>query len=53
MAEKLAVDEQMIHFKGRYRFKHYLLAKPKKWGYKILIFTGTVGPTQNFEIGID
>ncbi|XP_024153448.1 piggyBac transposable element-derived protein 2 isoform X2 [Oryzias melastigma] len=50
MGEKLAVDEQMVPFKGRNRLKQYLPAKPKKWGYKILVLAGSDGVPHNFEI---
>ncbi|KAA8577585.1 hypothetical protein FQN60_007074, partial [Etheostoma spectabile] len=50
MGEKLAVDEQMVPFKGRNRLKPYLPSKPKRWGYKILILAGSDGVLHNFEI---
>ncbi|XP_033971608.1 piggyBac transposable element-derived protein 3-like [Trematomus bernacchii] len=50
MREKLAVDEQMVPFKGRSRLKQYLPSKPKKWGYKILVLAGSDGVPHNFEI---
>uniref|UniRef100_A0A8P4G9Y2 PiggyBac transposable element-derived protein domain-containing protein n=1 Tax=Dicentrarchus labrax TaxID=13489 RepID=A0A8P4G9Y2_DICLA len=50
MGEKLAVDEQMVLFKGRNRLKQYLPSKPKKWGYKILVLAGSDGVPHNFEI---
>uniref|UniRef100_H2L551 PiggyBac transposable element-derived protein domain-containing protein n=1 Tax=Oryzias latipes TaxID=8090 RepID=H2L551_ORYLA len=50
MGEKLDVDEQMVPFKGRNRLKQYLPAKPKKWGYKILVLAGSDGVPHNFEI---
>uniref|UniRef100_A0A3P9I8W3 PiggyBac transposable element-derived protein domain-containing protein n=1 Tax=Oryzias latipes TaxID=8090 RepID=A0A3P9I8W3_ORYLA len=50
MGEKLAVDEQMVPFKGRNRLKQYLPAKPKKWGYKILVLAGSDCVPHNFEI---
>ncbi|XP_058868693.1 piggyBac transposable element-derived protein 3-like [Acipenser ruthenus] len=50
MGEKLAVDEQMVLFKGRNRLKQYLPSKPKKWGYKILVFAGSDGVPHNLEI---
>ncbi|KAK9530197.1 hypothetical protein VZT92_011717 [Zoarces viviparus] len=50
MSENLAVDEQMIPFKGRNRIKQYLPSKPKKWGYKILVLAGSDGVPHNFEI---
>lgn len=37
MAEKLAVDEQMVPFKGKNKLKQYLPKKTKKWAYKIFI----------------
>ncbi len=50
MSEKLAVDEQMVPFKGRNRLKQYLPSKPKKWGYKILVLAGSDGVPYNLEI---
>ncbi len=50
MSEKLAVDEQMVPFKGRNRLKQYLPSKPKKWGYKILVLAGSDGVPYNVEI---
>ena len=32
--EEMSVDEAMIPFKGRLRFKQYMKAKPTKWGDK-------------------
>ncbi len=49
MSEKLAVDEQMVQFKGRNRLKQYL-PKPKKWGYKIFVLAGSDGVPHNLEI---
>ena len=31
----VAVDEQIVPFKGRHSLKVYMKKKPKKWGYKI------------------
>ncbi|KAK7925450.1 hypothetical protein WMY93_007760 [Mugilogobius chulae] len=50
MSEKLAVDEQIVPFKGKNKNKQYLPAKPKKWGYKILILASFEGIPHNFEI---
>ncbi|XP_016519048.1 piggyBac transposable element-derived protein 3-like [Poecilia formosa] len=50
MGEKLAVDEQMVPFKGKNRLKQYLPGKPKKWGYKIFILAGSDGVPHNFEV---
>lgn len=50
MSENLAVDEQMVPFKGRNGLKQYLPSKPKKWGYKILVLAGSDGVPHNFEI---
>ena len=50
MGEQLAIDEQMVPFKGRHRLKQYLPAKPRKWGYKILLMAGTDGVPHNLEI---
>lgn len=50
MSEKLTIDEQMVPFKRRNRLKQYLPSKPKKWGYKILILTGSDGIPYNLEV---
>ena len=50
MHERLAVDKQMVPFKGRNRLKQCLPSKPKKWGYKILVLAGSDGVPHNFEI---
>lgn len=50
MDEKLAIDKQMVPFKGRKRLNQYLPAKPKTWDYKILILAGSDGVSLNFEI---
>lgn len=50
MSEKLTIDEQMVPFKGRNRLKQYLPSKPKKWGYKILISTGSDEIPHNLEV---
>ncbi|KAJ8257577.1 hypothetical protein GJAV_G00187270 [Gymnothorax javanicus] len=50
IGEKLAVDEQMVPFKGRNRLKQYLPSKPKKWGNNILTLAGSDGVPHNFEI---
>ena len=33
----VAVDEQIVPFKGHYSLKIYMNKKPKKWGYKIWV----------------
>ncbi|XP_051554346.1 piggyBac transposable element-derived protein 2-like [Myxocyprinus asiaticus] len=50
MRETLSVDEQMVPFKGKSRIKQYLLSKPRKWGYKILVLAGSNGVPHNFEV---
>lgn len=40
----------MVPFKGRNRLKQDLPSKPKKWGYKILILTGSDGIPYNLEV---
>lgn len=50
MVEKLAVDEQMVPFKGRNKLKQYLPANPRKWGYKVLVLAGSDGVPHNFEV---
>ena len=46
----LAVDEMMVAFKGRYKLKVYLPAKPAKCGYKLWSMAGVSGYFYNFEI---
>ena len=42
IAELLCVDEQIIPFKGRHRLKQYMSKKPKKWGYKAVLWNFTL-----------
>ena len=35
--QQVAIDEQMIAFKGRFSFKQYLPKKPMKWGLKAFV----------------
>lgn len=46
----LAVDEQVVPFKGASGLKRYLPKKPKKWGYKLWAMAGMSGYVYNFEI---
>ena len=48
--EKLQIDEQMIPLKGKSTLKQYNPWKPKKWGYKLYIFSGVDGLIHNFEV---
>lgn len=49
-AEKLSINEQIVPFKGRSRLRTYNPKKPKKWGYKIFVLSGTDGLVYNFKI---
>ena len=46
----VAVDEQMVPFKGRHSLKVYMKKKPKKWGYKIWALGGKSGYVHKFYI---
>ena len=46
----LAVDEQMVPFKGASGLKRYLPKKPKKWGYKLWALAGVSGYVYTFEV---
>ena len=46
----MAVDEQMIPFKGRTGLQRFLPKKPKKWGYKLWLLAGVSGHVHNFEV---
>jgi len=35
--ENVSIDEAMIPFKGRLRFKQYMKDKPTKWGIKVFV----------------
>ena len=48
--ECLAVDEQIIPFKGKSSLKQYNPKKPHKWGYKVFVLSGVSGFSYNFEI---
>ncbi|XP_065645471.1 piggyBac transposable element-derived protein 3-like [Hydra vulgaris] len=48
--ENLAVDEQIIPFKGRSSLKQYNPKKPHKWGYKVFVLSGVSGFSYNFEL---
>lgn len=48
-AEKLSIDEQVIPFKGKSSLKTYNPKKPKKWGYKVYVMSGTDGIIYNWE----
>lgn len=50
MVEKVAVDKQIVPFKGRNGLKQYLPPKPKTWAYKVLVLAGSDGAPHNFEI---
>ncbi|KAJ8940644.1 hypothetical protein NQ314_010645 [Rhamnusium bicolor] len=50
LQQYLCVDEQLCATKGRHYIKHYLSAKPHKWGYKLYMLYGTDGFSYKFEI---
>ena len=37
MYQSCAIDEAMIPFKGRLKFKQYMKDKPTKWGIKVFV----------------
>ncbi|XP_047122911.1 piggyBac transposable element-derived protein 3-like [Hydra vulgaris] len=45
----MSVDEQIIPFKGKSSLKQYNPKKPKKWGYKVFVCSGSTGLIHNFE----
>lgn len=49
----IAVDEQIIPFKGRHSLKVYMMKKPKKWGYKVWVQAGQSGYVHNFVFAGD
>ena len=50
IGESLAVDEQIIPFKGRYSIKQCNPKKPHKLGFKVLVLSGVSGFSYNFEL---
>lgn len=46
--EHLAVDEQMVPFKGRSSIKQYIPKKPYKWGYKLFVLADHKGMVYDF-----
>ena len=48
--ECLAVDEQIIPFKGKSSLKQYNPKKPHKWGYKVFVLSGVSGFSYKYEI---
>ena len=46
----MAIDEQMIPFKGRSGLQRYLQKKPKIWGYKLWALTGVSGFFSNLKL---
>ena len=46
----VAVDEQVVPFKGASSLKRYLPKKPKKWGYKLWALAGVAGYVYTFEV---
>jgi hypothetical protein len=48
--ESLSIDEQIVPFKGRSRFKQYNPKKPHRWGYKCYVLSGVSGFAYDFEV---
>ncbi|XP_049782752.1 piggyBac transposable element-derived protein 3-like [Schistocerca cancellata] len=48
--EHLAVDEQIVLFKGHSSLKQYNPKKPKNWGYNIYCVAGASGIIYDFEV---
>lgn len=46
----IAVDETMVPFRGRLKFKQYIPGKAHKYGIKLFIPCGTDGYTYNVQI---
>ena len=47
------LDESMIKFKGRLQFRHYMPAKPIKWGVKVwTLAESTTGYMSRFQVYI-
>ena len=46
----VAVDEQVVPFKGASSLKRYLPKKPKKWGYKLWALAGVSRYVYTFEV---
>ena len=46
----MAIDEQMVPFKGHHNLKRYLPKKPKKWGYELWARAGVSGYVYDFEV---
>ena len=54
--ENVSIDEAMIPFKGRLRFKQYMKDKPTKWGIKVFVLAdatnGYVGHSRLLQVRI-
>ena len=50
MEKVMAVDEQMIPFKGKLGLKVYMKNKPSKWGIKIWALAGQSGYVHSFNV---
>ncbi|KAK2708789.1 hypothetical protein QYM36_014414 [Artemia franciscana] len=48
--ERQSIDEQMVPFKGKLRYKQYLKDKPHSWGIKIFSRAGASGIIYDFEV---
>ena len=49
--QECTIDNAMIPFKGRLAFKHYMKAKPTKWGIKVFVLAdATNGYIRTFQI---
>lgn len=47
---KQSVNESMIRFKERSRFRMYMLKKPIKWDYKVWVRANENGYVSQFQI---
>lgn len=45
-----SIDEQIIPFKGKLSMKQYIPKKPKPWGVKVWVRSGTSGYMYRFEV---
>ena len=49
----VAVDEQIVPFKGHHSLKMYMKKRPKKWGFKIWALGGKSGYVHKFYVAGD
>ena len=48
--EHLAVDEQIVPFKGQHSMKQYNPKEPHKWGLKVFVLSGVSGFSYKSDI---